>query len=312
MSFGVAKTNIENYKLVQGLVSPAERPPTSAYTVSYKTSDLVQMDLSLKDSPPTTYKVLIISSSVFADSPVVYFNNTDNPTLTSSNDLQLLFLIKTDSNQNTHTNIIKSLFINPVIGSMRSWNVCSNVTNFYIGIYNLDNSFVDVASIGGFAGILNMRLDDTPINVSGMVYTNSIPIPMPISFNVTGNAVLPWSYFNTGAVVPNSVCLTGNTAATVTLGSALNLWSLLFGSKAGLPSGVALYVSTLAIINNTSQTITIASTAVGTAGGIVTVNGGSVNLSSKTVAEIKVVFTAKTATSATAVATITPNVVTGF
>jgi len=263
MAFSVTNTTIENYKLVQGLVAPAEKGPNSAYVFTIPT-------------PPGTGYISL--GELSGSSGSLRVANSANSTLVLPPSSELA-----------------QLFTNPSPGSAIDFHVTTDDSN-PLEVVGDSNSVTLVGSAGNFykmalqvgTGPTDPSGTDAQVLVHYSPYNSSILMPVPLYQQITGSATLLWHNLNASSASPSSVVVGGalGAPATLTLDSAANLWGVLFGS-ANMPSVGVVYVNNVAIINNSGNTLTIA------AGTGLAVDG-TLAIPNHNVAQLQIKFTSKT------------------
>ena len=148
-----------------------------------------------------------------------------------------------------------------------------------------------------------MQVSDDPIafDLHWIAYNNSVVMPVPFVQTVTNaSSTLQWQYLNAGTAYPPSLLLNGSLSGPLSLAldNRLNLWNKLFGSSS-MPSAGSLYYGDIVITNNTNNTVTLSST-VANSKGVISIIGGPVAVATKASVELKVKFSAKSTSSATA------------
>lgn len=274
MSFTVSKNFIENYKTVQGLVSPANLQANSA----------CEIDLGVSTSYTLSLSQLSSANNIYITGP----NAPITLTLPSNTDLS-------------------KLFTNPVKGSLTYWYIFPNtsgpgVNNITITLTNPSGA-ESVTLSGASMYKLAMQVSDNPIafDLHWIAYNNSVVMPVPFVQTVTNaSTTLQWQYLNAGTAYPPSLLLNGSLSGPLSLAldNGLNLWNKLFGSSS-MPSAGSVYYGDIVITNNTNNTVTLSST-IANSKGVITIIGGPVAVSTKACVELKVKFSAKSTSSATA------------
>jgi hypothetical protein len=274
MSFTVSKNFIENYKTVQGLVSPANLQANSA----------CEINLGLSTSYSVSLCQLSSASNIYITGP----NAPITLTLPSNSELS-------------------KLFTNPVKGSLTDWYIFPNtsgpgVNNITITLTNPSGA-ESVTLAGASMYKLAMQVSDDPIafDLHWIAYNNSVVMPVPFVQTVTNaSTMLQWQYLNAGTAYPPSLLLSGSLSGPLSLAldNGLNLWNKLFGSSS-MPSAGSVYYGDIVIINNTNNTVTLSST-VSNPSGVISIIGGPVAVATKACVQLKVKFSAKTTSSATA------------
>jgi hypothetical protein len=281
MAFSISNTTIDNYKLIQSLVVPSFAGPTAplVYDAQNATGYISADELSAS-------KIIKITNS--EGSVIVFPGNED----------------------------LVRLYTNPTSGSLVDWTlvVDSNADTFSVVC---DDDSVNLSGSTCYNLLLEMATGPADFSGTGVgfnmhysIFNSSIIMPVPLvqTINTSATGTLSWTYLNAGAGYPPSLMIQGAAGATgaLTLDSGLNLWNKLFGS-ASMPTAGALYYGDIAIINNNSSPFTVDSTlSPSPSGNAVTLLGSPpIALPSKAVMLLKIKFTAKSATLATAEASST-------
>lgn len=278
MSFSVSNTTIENYRLVQGLVAPAQPGPSAAVTITIASTGYNLNLAQLGDS-----------KNLNIEAP------SDNIDINLPSNVELLNLFDR----------------NPVAGSMVEWNIFNN--NSQLKFILPDQDINDSVILSGNSMYkLALQIATGPTDPSGagvhydlhnIAYNGSIVMPVPLVQTLTPTTTsINWQFLNASTAYPPSILLKGTLSEpantlTLTLGTGLSLWQKLFGA-AKMPAAGAIYFGNIVIINNSSGTLEFTSSATIELLGVPP--GSSITVLQYSVAELKVKFTAKTATSANA------------
>lgn len=288
MSFFVSNTSIENYKLVQSLVTPAEAGPNSAVTYEY---------------PAVNAGYSGYLSNEQLSSGTIHLINADGNLLILPSSVEL-----------------SNLFTNPVPGSVRNFNLSVDDAAASVDVWigeesqTLSGSTLYQLSLQVATGPSDPTGTGAAVELKYMSYFGSISMPIgqlqEIPSGPSGTGINWLTSLSAGPALPPTLVLGGTPGAgknvifaSTGTSAAINLWGKLFGN-ASMPSVGVVYVPTISLINKTGQTMTLTNSGASGAN-VVYLIGGNVSLPDKQVADLAVKFIAKSATSAEAQAVAT-------